>query len=156
MRPPKPLFPNLRVLDVSPSDEDQCPSYYCFFLVFLGPQLQTISTDYTTFTNLGSWKVVSSHDYGRMLMGLREFVPHLLHLTLYADAPPYCPVIISAMSTTIQSFKNLVTARTGSLPISEQALRHLAQLPYLEGHRRQASRHHGRTGRRIPPSFALR
>ena len=41
-------------------------------------------------------------------------------------------MIISAMSTTIQSFKNLVTARTGSLPITEQTFRHLAQLPYLE------------------------
>ncbi|PIL30709.1 hypothetical protein GSI_06877 [Ganoderma sinense ZZ0214-1] len=129
--PESPLFPNLRVLDASPASEDLCPAYYRRFHFLFGPQLQRICTDYTTFTD-PRWKIVPTHEYQHMLMQLLESAPHLLHLILYADAPPYTPTIVSAVSTAIRTFKNLVTARTGSLPIAEEALRHLAQLPHLE------------------------
>ncbi|KAM5542204.1 hypothetical protein V8D89_004077 [Ganoderma adspersum] len=109
--PEKPLFPNLRTLDVSPS-VGQFDLYYRL--------------------SLRMAKDVPLADYQQMLMKLQESAPHLRHLKLYVDVPPYSPTIISAMSSALRSFKHLVSARTGSLPITQEALHHLAELPYLE------------------------
>ncbi|KAI1790422.1 hypothetical protein LXA43DRAFT_1182464 [Ganoderma leucocontextum] len=127
--PEKPLFPNLHILDVSPAN-DQYAVYYRFFHVLFGPQLQSISNDCITFSGMA--KDVPPADYLQMLVRLQECAPHLLHLKLYVDVPPYSPIIVSAMSTAIRSFKHLVSAHTGSLPITEEVLHHLAELPHLE------------------------
>ncbi|KAI1784279.1 hypothetical protein LXA43DRAFT_930294, partial [Ganoderma leucocontextum] len=124
-----PLFPNLRVLDLSPAN-DQYPVYYQFFHVLFGSQLQRISNDCTTFSRMA--KDVPPADYQQMVARLQESTPHLFHLKLYADVPPYSPIIVTAISTALSSFTHLVSARTGALPISEQAFRHLAELPHLE------------------------
>ena len=130
--PATPLFPNLRILEASPAEREQCADYYHFFHTLFGPRLQRISNDYTSFTYANGGKVVPRTDYQQMLTRLQESAPHLLHLTLYADASPYSATIVSAMSTAIRNLEHLVSVRTGSLPITEQAFRHLARLPHLE------------------------
>ncbi len=71
-------------------------------------------------------------DYQQILVRLQDSAPHLSHLQLNADVPPYSPTIVSAMSAAIRSFKHLVSVRTGSLPITGQAFHHLGGLPHLE------------------------
>ena len=77
-------------------------------------------------------KDVPPADYQQMLVKLQESCPYLSHLQLNADVAPFSSIIVSAMSTTIRSFKHLVSVRTGPLPITEEAFRHLAELPHLE------------------------
>ena len=125
----KPLFPNLRILDVSPAN-DQYPVYYRFFHVLFGPQLQRISSNCTTFSGMA--KHVPPIDYQQMLERLQESAPHLLHLNLSVDAPPYSPVIVSAMCNALCGFIHLVNVRIGAFPVTEQAFRYLAELPHLE------------------------
>ncbi|KAI1790427.1 hypothetical protein LXA43DRAFT_1062068 [Ganoderma leucocontextum] len=71
----------------------------------------------------------SPADYQQMLARLQESAPYLLYLRLFA---PYSPIIVTAMSAALRSFALWVSARTGSLPIIEQAFRHLAALLPLE------------------------
>ena len=100
------------------------------FHVLFGPQLRRLSNDCVTFARMA--KDVDPADYQQMLVKLQESAPNLLHLKLYVDVPPYSPVVISAMSTAIRSFKHLISARIGSLPITKEALHHLAELPHRE------------------------
>ena len=77
-------------------------------------------------------KDVPPADYQQMLVKLQESCPYLSHLQLNADVAPFSSIIVSAMSTAIRSFMHLVSVRTGSLPITDQAFYHLAELPHLE------------------------
>ncbi|PIL29896.1 hypothetical protein GSI_07806 [Ganoderma sinense ZZ0214-1] len=129
--PEKPLFPNLRILDLSPAT-GQYGLYFRFFYVLFGPHLRKISSDCSPAGMSRFAKDVPPDDYQQMLQKLQESAPHLQHLKLYVDAPPYSSVIVSAMSGALRSFNHLVSARTGSLPITLEALYHLAELPYLE------------------------
>ena len=129
--PDNPLFPNLRTIDVSPST-DQYSVYYRFFHVLFGHQLQRISSNRIPPVLASLAKCVPPADYQQMLVKLQESAPHLQHLKLYVDVPPYSSVIISAMSSALVSFKHLVSARTGLLPITQEALHRLAELPHLE------------------------
>lgn len=120
---PRTLFPNLAVLHLSPKIEDPA-TYYSALPIFFNRNLRNFADECSVVN-----KQTDLSSYEHMLSKLQEMSPDL---SLFLTHPcPWFTAMVSILSNSLPSFRQLVSVQVILIPLTPQAVLHLATLPNL-------------------------
>lgn len=125
----RPLLPNLSVLHISPQ-KVHLPTFYRALPIFFGPRFGKI---YVSSHNPRNKANEALDDFDAMMQKLVQVAPGLLHFSFHfsLESYPWHVRMTNAISSTICRFDHLLSVHTDPIPISPEALLHLARLPAL-------------------------
>ncbi|KAI0769992.1 hypothetical protein C8Q74DRAFT_1202082 [Fomes fomentarius] len=121
----RPLLRDLGVLHISP-EKVHLPTFYRALPIFFGPRVRKICVH---SHNPRKRANEALDDFDAMMQKLVQVAPGLLHFSFHSY--PWYVRMANAISTAICRFDHLLSVHTDPVPISPEALLHLARLPAL-------------------------
>ena len=119
------LLPNLNILHIHPCYSEPLTFYRSLPILF-GPRLHTFYTRCSNYSGENGFDC-----YENMLTKLREVAPRLQAFNVSLEFSIRPLRLVAAVSTVMCSFDHLLGVYTDQVPVTLQALIHLAKLPRL-------------------------